>query len=208
MLCQACSRFTSNWLTCSGCRRRLKPASDQLLAGGVLLVPAFEHTGPARTLIHHLKYRALIGYADLVAEVLVDRLPRAPIVPVPRVLSRRVKYGVDPAQLLAERLARRIDVPVVNLLATSYHTPRRAGGDHSVPVRPPAIKSRPDRPIILIDDVVTTGATLRACIEAIGSDRVVCVAVANAVPTVARAPYSDDRPQVPSLLRPKTPSSS
>ena len=194
MLCQACCRLSSRRLICPSCRRLLRLASDRLLVGGVPLVPAFVHEGPARTLIHHLKYRGLTGYADLVADVLVDRLPRAPIAPVPRALSRRIKYGVDPARLLADRLARRMEVPVVNVFAALPHTRRRAGGDHSVSVPPPAIKSMPNRPIVLIDDVSTTGATLVACIEAIGTDRVACASVANAVNEVS------------SLRRPKAPS--
>lgn len=193
MLCQACHRPTRLRLLCDRCRRGLRPALDGLIGPGVLLVAAFAHTGPARTLVHHLKYRGLTQYAHLVAEVLAPRLPRAPLVPIPRTWSRQIRYGVDPAGIIARSLARRLGTPVVDSFSRLLHAPRRAGGDHSRAVAFPKVKISADEPIILVDDVVTTGRTLATAIEALGAGSVRCAAVANAVP------------EVPSLLRPNAP---
>jgi predicted amidophosphoribosyltransferase len=180
MLCQACHRFESGNFICALCRSQLRPASDRILPGGVRLVAAFQHTGPAVTLVHHFKYRGLVDYADLVASMLAERLPALPLVPIPRALTRRLRYGVDPARSIAERLATRLDVPVFPLLVGPVHRRRRAGGDHTRPVNGFRLRGVPKCPVILVDDVVTTGSTLLSGISSIGESYVHAAAAANA----------------------------
>ncbi len=43
----------------------------------------------------------------------------------------------------------------------------------------------PEGPVVLVDDVVTTGATLEAAVAALGAGRVALAAVANAAPAVS-----------------------
>jgi predicted amidophosphoribosyltransferase len=182
MLCQACHRFHSGHLLCAACRQQLRLASDRLLPGGVRLIAAFEHSGPAKTLIHHFKYRGLAEYADLAASVLAERLPRLPLVPVPRARTRRIRYGIDPARALADRLAHHLGVPVLSLLQPPLHSQRRAGGDHSRVVTEFSLRQAPEGPVLVVDDVVTTGATMLSAITSIGENRVHAAVAANAVP--------------------------
>lgn len=154
------------------------------MPGGIPLVAAFEHEGAAKALIHHLKYRGVTVYAEVVGDMLADRLPRAPLVPVPRALSRRLKYGVDPAKVLAMALGRRTGLPVLNVLVAPLHSTRRAGRDHSRPVARFRTRSDLRYPVIVVDDVVTTGSTVRAAIEALRPGLVGAVAAANVVTQV------------------------
>ncbi|MEE9178555.1 MAG: hypothetical protein V3U46_09010 [Acidimicrobiia bacterium] len=182
MLCQTCHRFHSGHLICARCRQQIRLASDRLLPGGVRLVAAFEHSGPAKTLIHHFKYRGLAGYADLAASVLAERLPQLPLVPVPRARTRRIRYGIDPARALADRLAHHLGVPVLSLLQPPLHRQRRAGGDHSRGVTGFRLRHTPEGPVLVVDDVVTTGATMLSAITSIGENHVRAAVAANAVP--------------------------
>ncbi|MDP9495615.1 MAG: hypothetical protein M3P87_10290 [Actinomycetota bacterium] len=163
----------------------MRSAPDRILSGGVRLVAAFEHSGPARALVHQLKYRGLTGYADLVALVLSPSLPTLPIVPIPRVWTRQLQYGLDPAVVLAERFAELKRVPVIKSLVAPIYTRRRAGGDHSRPVAPFRISRMPATDFVLVDDVVTTGRTLEAAISLLGSERVALAVSANAAPPVS-----------------------
>jgi predicted amidophosphoribosyltransferase len=170
-----------------------------VVGGRLRLIPAFLHTGPAVSMVHNLKYRGIPGYPGLVAEQLADRVPRLPIVPIPRALSRRLVYGVDPALQLATELGRTIGVPVLSLLRAPVHTRRRAGGDHARPVEGYALRSRPPPSVVLLDDVVTTGRTLWAAAASIGWESVRVGVSANVVPTVSSllAPEPDPTFQWP-----------
>ncbi len=184
MLCQACFTADSTGL-CPSCRGRMRPAPERVLPGGVRLVPAFEHTGPARTLVHHLKYRGLLTYADLAARILASQAPNAPIVAIPRVWSRYARYGVDPAGEIAVRVAEIKGVPHWRLFHRPWHSPRRAGGDHSLPPPDLRLKRRPPSQVVLVDDVVTTGATLKMAADVIGRDLVVMALAANVADTLS-----------------------
>jgi predicted amidophosphoribosyltransferase len=192
MICQSCYRPTRTRLLCEPCRIQMRSASDRLIGGGVRLVSAFEHSGPARDLVHNLKYRGLTNYLELVTAVLTDRLPVLPFVPIPRSISRQVRYGVDPALILARRLAQAKGTRVVRSLVPHPHSIRRAGGDHAKLVVPYRVRSLPKGPVIVVDDVFTTGATLDAAVRSLGPNRVQSAVVANVVPEVS------------SLLRPST----
>lgn len=204
MLCQVCHRLTPNRLLCDRCRGQMRRAPDRILTGGVPVHAAFSHDGPARALVHHLKYRGQTGYAGLIAATLAHRLPRLPLVPVPRVLTRRVRYAIDPAKVIAQRLADRLGVPVLDLLGSAIHTRRRAGGDHRTPVTPFSVRRQPDAPVLLVDDVLTTGLTLERAVETIGSEMVRAAIVANAVPEVSSLrrpsqPFPEEDPEANAL---------
>lgn len=174
-------------MLCQACTRSLRPAPDRLLPGGIPLIAGFEHHGSAKTLIHHLKYRGVSVFAEVVADTLAGRLPHAPLVPVPRALSRRLKYGVDPARVLAIALGRRIGVPVLDALVAPLHSPRRAGRDHSRGVAPFKTRWTLRCPVVVVDDVLTTGSTAIAAVEALGPEWVAAVATANVVTKVVSA---------------------
>lgn len=152
---------------------------------------AFLHEGAARLLVHQLKYQALTVYAELVAEELAPRLPRLPLVPVPRSLSRKWRYGVDPARVIADALGRRIGAPVIPVLRPRLHSPRRAGRNRDLPVYRFTVSDRGVPESILVDDVITTGATLTAAISSLGDHLIHVVAAANAVPEVSSLSGTD-----------------
>jgi len=125
-------------------------------------------------LVHRLKYEAVAGMADRLAVVLEPLLgsDTTALVPIPRVVSRRWRYGIDPAVALATALSRRVDLPVVRSLRAHFWVRRRAGTTMD-PRGLPLFGSRISTPTgsILIDDVVTTGTTLAAAANVTGCRR-------------------------------------
>lgn len=178
MVCLVCHQVTPGRL-CARCEGSLVRAPDRILPGGMRVVAAFAHEGAARPLAHLLKYRGVVVYADMVATATAPRLPRLPLVPIPRMLSRRFRYGVDPARLIAGRLSRLLAVPVLDCLRPPLHAPARAGRNRRSAAPAFGLRFPPPGPVIVVDDVLTTGATLLSAIAAMPPGTVRMGVVAN-----------------------------
>ena len=185
MVCRVCARLKARWPICSACRDQLIPANDRLV-GNLRLIAAFEHLGTGRKLMHEVKYKGLTWYLDLVSATVAPTIGQGVLVPIPRSWARLVRYGIDPALELANRLSRETGLAVERPLARPLHRKRRAGGDHRAPVGDFRLTSHlPQEPLLLVDDVFTTGATMEAAIRSVGSEKVRAAVVANVVPEVS-----------------------
>lgn len=153
---------------CGRCAAQLRPAPDRYLAGAGVVRSAFVHEGVARILVHHLKYRGVVAAGSLLAQAMAPLVPPdAVIVPVPRLRWRLLRYGVDPALELAAGVSRLTGQPLARLLRAPLMGRARAGRAHGTA---PAFRPRavPPGGIVLIDDVVTSGATMTAAASVLG----------------------------------------
>jgi predicted amidophosphoribosyltransferase len=191
-LCAACAaRCGSEAVLCERCERELATSPRVIEPGppGVdLAVAASPFDGPARRLVHGLKYGRRLSLAGEAAAAMMRALPprelAGAVVPVPAGPWRWRWRGFDPAEEIAHALAARAELPVVNCL-------RRARGRRQVGRRRSDRLARPPRvwatvacprEALLVDDVWTTGATLSACARALreaGSRRVIAVTLAR-----------------------------
>ncbi len=155
---------------CGRCRRGRTPFAE-----GVSLGP---YGGALRAAIHELKYHGRRRVAARLAEELwsVGRVremlvPPAVLVPVPLHAKRERQRGFNQAEQIARRLARRAGLRVVSrALIRNRDTATQTGLSAAARRRNVAgafsVKSPRqlrDTPVILVDDVYTTGATTRAC---------------------------------------------
>jgi predicted amidophosphoribosyltransferase len=168
MLCLACAQRRGSPL-CEACERSLAVAPAQTLASGVAVGAAYRHSGPARRLVHRLKYQGLVLCARVLALRMVPLLgaETTALVPIPRARLRRLHYGVDPALELAKALGTMVEIPVVRVLRPGLWWPRQAGHNG----RAGGARFRQVAPVplgaVIVDDVVTTGRTMEAAIGAL-----------------------------------------
>ena len=132
---------------------------------------AFE--GPARAVVHALKFRGALGLAGLMAAQMVATAPPgllAPgvaLVPVPTPRGRRHRRGFDHAARLAAAVGERTGLEVVTCLRRAGPASRQAGARRAARLARGRIQVTVRKPVphrvVLIDDVHTTGATFDAC---------------------------------------------
>jgi ComF family protein len=191
-LCATCGRpCRAEAVLCTRCGRRLSEAQPLFGKGPPGLDRAWSsapYEGVARDLVAALKFRRLLPVADLMADRIQWLAPAhmlsGAVVPVPPAPSRLRQRGFDPAGELAAALAERLGASLQPCLA-------RRGSGRQVGRRrverighPPRIRATDATPrsVMLVDDVLTTGATLSACAQALraaGAARVVAVTFAR-----------------------------
>jgi ComF family protein len=136
---------------------------------------AFAYRGPARDAVHRLKFSGWRGVGDALAAALaaLGPPPADAVTWVPLAPRRRAERGFDQARVLARALARELGLPaaafVRRTMATAPQSRRTreerlhamAGAFACIPHRPPPAR------VLLVDDVLTTGATASACAAAL-----------------------------------------
>lgn len=165
--CRTCAAPLSPDTPCRACAA----LAEQPLAS---LTATCRFEGGARRLVHRLKYESLSALAEpmgaLMAACPLPQPRPEVIVPVPLHRGRARQRGFNQAELLARAIGRAHGIPVApRALVRVRLTPsqvRQASAAQRAANVAGAFACREDvggRVVLLVDDVATTGATLRAC---------------------------------------------
>jgi competence protein ComFC len=171
-LCPNCGRPQASGIVCPDCWQR------QTEIDGIRSL--FRFNDIIRKAIHQLKYRNFKAISPCLAELLADYLrsnplPGEALICVPLHPRRLRERGYNQSNLLARRLGKRIDLPVIEncLIRVTQTQPQVRAADVEERRRnvADAFMCRDERvngrQIILIDDVCTSGATLESCAVAL-----------------------------------------
>jgi ComF family protein len=152
-------------------------------------VAAARYESSLRSLVHALKFAGIRRAAGPLGALLADRVRReewAPalegVVPVPLFTHRERERGFNQSSLLAAEVAARLGLPLSEgLIRRSRHTHPQALLGQEERLRnqreafAPVVEAAGVRACLLVDDVMTTGATVDACavaLRAAGVERI------------------------------------
>ncbi|OYU83131.1 MAG: amidophosphoribosyltransferase [Flavobacterium sp. BFFFF2] len=143
----------------------------------------FEKSGPVQELMHQLKYKGQQEIGSFFGQLYGLQLRDVPVlsdlsgvVPVPLHPARLKKRGYNQVQKFAETLAATWQIPVCSQLLvktenrvsqTRKNLLNRLINTQSVFRLGHASMLPPEAHVLLVDDIVTTGATLISCLSAL-----------------------------------------
>jgi len=168
---------------CAACQRSLPAAGQSLLVGpwplGSCFAP-FDYEYPLAHLVHALKYRGQLAVGRVLGTLLVERIATAGLLsnvevllPVPLHPARYSSRGYNHSTEIARWMARRLGCRLEPRLATRHRATRpqvglspeqRRQNLSGAFVAGGAVRGRH---ITVVDDVTTTGSTLRALASAL-----------------------------------------
>ena len=159
---------------CGGCRAEPPPFER--------LTPLWRYATPLKEVVHAFKFGRLDFLGAHFARALGGTFERrsagegwrAPdlVVPVPLPWPRRLARGFNQTELVAAPLARELGRPWRRALARRFFAPRQTGQHRDARSRAAHFRVRDPggvagRSILLVDDVLTTGATVRGASAAL-----------------------------------------
>ncbi len=164
------------------------------------------YEGSLREMVHLFKYKRIRTLARPLAEHLLSAFPREQrfdaIVPMPLHWLRRWRRGFNQSALLARHVGRRCGIPVIQAVRRLRPTPPQAGLSNARrranvrgafgPARASPIRGMR---VLLVDDVMTTGATASACARALKDAGASYVAVLTLARADRRFGVTADAPQ-------------
>ena len=158
------------------------------------IIVAFGYSTVIRKMILGLKYRNMRSSLSLFAGALAERIAHETlntkqeidfITWAPTTSQRKLERGHDHAELIARFVARELQVPCRSVLHRLTNQPQTGRSKQERLVGPQFLsRELKNQCVVVIDDVVTTGATLAGASQALykaGAGRVICAAVASTV---------------------------
>lgn len=193
--CAGCRRAGALW--CAACQNSIRPYPDDTIALAHIaqVRVVYVYDGALREAIHQLKYHRRKQVGAPLGRLLAQHFPPDTsidgIVPVPIHARRLQERGFNQAEVLARPVAAAHQLPVCDGLIRTRDTEqqirltpqqRRSNLAHAFAW---SSQQKPPRRVLLLDDVLTTGATAVACAATLidaGSSEVHVLALARSRP--------------------------
>lgn len=179
--CSNCARTVGPYEaasgTCAACRDEPAPPWDRVIRLG-------EYRALLRDLVHDVKFTRWHTLGRDLGRLLADALrqplaaagsPPVVLIPAPTTLRRRFSRGIDHSRCLAIGASKALGVPCIPALAREHRpsqlsvppSQRVSNVANAFSPRRRACRAFSGKGVIVIDDVMTTGATMRGLCRAV-----------------------------------------
>lgn len=166
-VCPGCGRISKAGKFC------LKCSKPKGLTG--IIVACYFEEGPIRELIHNFKYNHILELGEFLGGILADVLKENLqlkddflIAPIPLYWLRQSARGYNQAEILAKVVSQRLKLTFGNILIKKRQTKRQVdlrGSERRKNLQNVFVLARnaniKGKTIILVDDITTTGTTLK-----------------------------------------------
>ena len=199
--CALCDNIISrNLLICPSCDKNLKFKFFKrkiciISNKEINCIAPFTYSDKVREAVIRFKFHSKVGNCKFLSSAMVKAFENYKeksdiIVPVPISLKRKMQRKYNQCELLAEEISKNIEIPCKNILVKIVDNPAQHDIESvykSENVKN-AYKVNPDfkiqgKRILLVDDVCTTGNTLKECAKTLlesGAESVTCLVIALA----------------------------
>lgn len=166
-------------------------------------------SSPANELIYNLKREGRRDIVDFFADELVLSVKSALqtnedtiITSIPRRKSAKIKYGMDHSEKLAKLVAKKLSVHYIKTLKSLAKKPQKYAESLDERIENARFKLRDKnlnlakKTVIIIDDIVTTGASMSAAafnLKALGAKRIIGATLSIAYKDYYIPPSTEDR---------------
>ncbi|NLT11241.1 MAG: ComF family protein [Clostridiaceae bacterium] len=198
------SYFSVCYHVCSSCLTMLpfKPYSEQIAhciqhddsLNPILAITAMRYEEPIASALRTLKFREGIYYAPILSFMMYKALQSTAltfdaVVPVPLSKQRLLMRGYNQAEILAEPISRRLDIPMLSQSLcrprntnqqSRFRDPLRRAQNITGAFEVPEDQCVDELRILLVDDVLTTGYTLHEAASTLLKSGASCVVALTA----------------------------
>ncbi len=192
--CAGCN--ASSEIFCAACIESVR--APTIVAALPTAVVLGEFDGPLRKAIHALKFRGATALTQIFAQALAERVRATSLTKhkainldavtfIPTSPARRRHRGFDQAKLLALALGQALEIRTIELVVRSGASRGRAPQSEltrleriNTEAHTFLIRQFPPQHLLVVDDVITTGATMKAALRPLTALGNTCLPVAIA----------------------------
>ncbi len=168
--CPLCGRVVEDYCLCHECFSLINkdPAYYYDIEGLDDLIVSSTYSGIMRRLIIDFKFKGKLSYGEIISEIMTEKilekdLKDQVITYVPMHKKKEGERGYNQSKILAEKIARNLDLPCQDVFEKVIDTKFQVGlkkFDREENLRDAFEVKNYAKEIIIVDDVITTGATI------------------------------------------------
>lgn len=168
--CPLCGRLVEDYGLCQECISLINkdPAYYYDIEDLDDLIVSSTYSGIMRRLIIDFKFKGKLSYGDIISEIMTEKileknLRDQVITYVPMHWKKEGERGYNQSKILAEKIARNLDLPCQDVFEKVIDTKFQVGlkkFDREENLRGAFHVKNYAQEIIIVDDVITTGATI------------------------------------------------